>query len=462
MSGDRVVGLTSGYLPVTAFRHLGPTAVGVVDLDRSIVPSSPDGRALGVGQRDGLLLVRLHGEPLAVVYIDRDLGCVTNEELAGEVWRSAGAEICRHVECFGCAAVPCAADALIGGFGSVDACSAGRPAKQGASVAVILSTVGRDEQLGRCLGSLLAQRRAELEVVVVDNRPATGEVWRTVSTIAAGDPRVRYVPEWRVGLSVARNRGVSETDAELVAFTDDDVVVDPCWLEWLLAPFVEPGVTATCGMVLPLELQTEAQKRFEQYAGFSKGVERRSYDLRAGPAAGRLLYPFLNGVIGVGNSMAFRRAELVAAGGFDPALGAGSPAGAGEETYAFSTAILRGGRIVYEPRALCWHEHRKDGDALRGQVFGYGVGLGAIVTKALTSDPRFYAAAARSVPIALGLRGRRRTSVGENAAAGGHALARPEELLRARREGVVRGPLRYAEGVMRARRLHLGDVIHGG
>jgi GT2 family glycosyltransferase len=463
MSENQMEGLTNGYLPVTAFRHLEPTAVGVVDLDRSIVPSSPDGREWGVGQRDGLLLVRLHGEPLAVVHIDRDLGGVTNEELAAEVWRSAGAEIRRHVERFRCAPMPGVSDALIGGLHiSADACPGGRPAKLGASVAVILSTAGREEQLGRCLRSLLAQRRAEFEVVVVDNRPATGETWRTVSTIAAGDPRVRCVPEWRVGLSVARNRGVSETDAELVAFTDDDVVVDPCWLEWLLAPFAEPEVTATCGMVLPLELQTEAQKRFEQYAGFSKGLERRSYDLRAGRAAGWLLYPFLGDVFGGGNSMAFRRAELVAAGGFDPALGAGSPARGGEDIYALSTAILRGGRIVYEPRALCWHEHRKDGDALRGQAFGYGVGFGAIVTKALTSDPRFYAAAARSVPVALGLRRRRRVLAGENATEGGSAAARPKELLRAEREGMVRGPLRYAESVVRAHRLGLGDVIQGG
>ncbi len=94
--------------------------------------------------------------------------------------------------------------------------------------------------------------------------------------------------------------------------------------------------------------------------------------LRSGPIAGRLLYPFVNGVIGVGNNMAFRRAEIIATGGFDPALGAGSAAGSCEETWAFSKAILRGGRIVYEPRALCWHEHRKDGDALRDQIFGYG------------------------------------------------------------------------------------------
>jgi O-antigen biosynthesis protein len=461
MSEDQTAGLTGGYLPITAFQHLEPTGVGVVDLDRSLMPSHPDGRAWGVGQRDGLLLVRLHGEPLAVVHIDRDLGSLTNEELAAEVWRSAGAEIRRHVERFRCTRIPGACNVLVDGLhSSTDACPGGRPAKMGASVAVILPTAGRDEQLGRCLRSLLAQRRAKLEVVVVDNRPATGEAWRTVSTIAAGDPRVRYVPEWRVGSSVARNRGVSEVDAELVAFTDDDTVVDPCWLEWLLAPFAEPGVTATCGMVLPLELETEAQKRFEQYAGFCKGVKRRSYDLRAGRAAGRLLYPFWGGIFGGGNSMAFRRAELVAAGGFDPALGPGSPARGGEDIYAFSTAILRGGRLVYEPRALCWHEHRKAGDTLHEQVFGYGVGLGAIMTKALTSDPRFYAAAARSVPIALGLRRRKRALASESAA--GSAAAFPKELVRAEREGMVRGPLRYARSVVRAHRLGLGDVIRGG
>jgi O-antigen biosynthesis protein len=459
MSENQMEGLTSGHLPATAFQHLEPTAVGVVDLDRSIVPSSPDGHAWGVGQRDGLLLVRLHGEPLAVVHVDRDPASVTNEELAAEVWRSASAEIRRHVERFRCTPVPGASDALLDGLHiSSDACPGGRPAKPVAAVAVILATAGRSEQLGRCLRSLLAQRRAELEVVVVDNRPAAGETRCTVSTIAADDPRVRYVPERRVGLSVARNRGVAETDAGLVAFIDDDAIADPCWLDWLLAPFAEPGVTATCGMVLPLELQTEAQKRFEQYGGYSKGVQRRSYDLRTGRAATRLLYPFFGNVFGCGSSMAFQREELVAAGGFDPALGAGSPAGGGEDIYALSTAILRGGRLVYEPRSLCWHEHRKDGDALRGQVFGYGVGLGAIMTKALTSDPRFYAAVARSVPIALGSRRRGRASAGEDAMAGSSAAAFREALLRAHREGIVRGPLRYAEGVVRAHRLGLGDV----
>jgi GT2 family glycosyltransferase len=462
MSNDPTAGLTSGYLPYSAFKHLEPTAVGVVDLDHSLAPSAPDGRPWGEGQRDALLLVRLHEEPLAVVHVDRDPSTVGEEELAAELWRSAGEAIRRHVGRYGCAQVPASADALIGGlYDTAGACPGATPANARVSVAVIISTAGRDEQLARCVRSLLAQRRLELEVVVVDNRPASGETRRTVEEIAASDPRVRYVSESRKGLSVARNRGVSETDADVVAFTDDDVVVDAGWLDWLLAPFAQPGVAASCGMVLPLELQSEAQKRFEQYAGFSKGLEGRSYDLQSGQAPGRLLYPFVNGSVGVGNNMAFRRAPLAASGGFDPALGAGSPTGSCEETWAFSKVILRGERIVYEPRALCWHEHRKDGGSLREQVFGYGLGLGAILAKALLSDPRFYTAAARSLPIALDQRRSTRGAGQEVGPADDGAPVRPEELLRARREGIMRGPLRYAKGLARTRRQGLDGVIRG-
>jgi glycosyl transferase family 2 len=461
MSKDRVEGLTSGYLPMAAFQHLEPTAVAVLDLDVTLIPRAPDGRAWGTDERDGLLLVRLHGEPLAVMYIDRDFASVSEERLAAEVWRSAGEEIRRHVERFGCAPVPRASDALRGEMSlRADACPCRRPAKLDTSVAVIVSTIGREEQLARCLRSVLAQQRIGLEVVVVDNRPETGDTWRTVSAVAAGDARVRYVSEWRMGSSVARNRGVSEVDAELVAFADDDVLVDPLWLEYLLAPFADLGVTATCGMVLPLELQTAAQKQFEQYGGFSRGLERHAYDLRGKSAAGRLLYPFLGDLFGGGNSMAFRRAEFVAAGGFDPALGPGTPARSGEDIYAFSTTILRGGRLVYEPRAVSWHEHRRDGGALRDQIFGYGVGLGAILGKALTSDPRFYSAAARSVVTAPRLCRKKRTLVGNEVGRGEAAF--PGELVRRRRKGMMSGPLRYAEGVVQARRRGLHDVIRGG
>jgi glycosyltransferase involved in cell wall biosynthesis len=454
MREDQEVGLTNGCLPMAAFEHLEPTAIGVLDLERSIVPRSPDGRAWSSSQRDGLVLVRLHADPLAVLHIDHGLAGLSKEVLAEEVWRQAAGKICRHIERFECASVPNAAGELIASVQShAQGCHGCRPAKPALSVAVIVATVGREAQLERCLRSLLAQRASDFELIVVDNRPATGRALRTVSALAAEDPRVRYLAERQAGSSIARNRGVRETNAELVAFTDDDVIVDSSWLEWLLAPFTDAEVMATCGMVLPLELETEAQKHFELHGGFSKGIERRSYDLLSGRDAGLPLYPFLGDAFGSGNSMAFRRAEFVAFRGFDPALGGGSPAPSGEDLYAFTTAILRGGRLVYEPRAVCWHEHRKDAEALHRQIFDYGVGFSAIMTKALLSgDPRFFQAIARSLPVML-----RRLRRGDGSTAGGTAkgLAFSRELARTQYAGMLRGPLRYAQGVARTRSLGL-------
>lgn len=460
MNGGNSAGLTRGHLPATVLRNLGPTAVGVVDLDRSIAPKAPDGGTFEDEQADWLLLVRLHDDPLAVVHVERDLNSVADEDLAAKIWRLTGPEIRQHIERHRCTGVPKSSTDLLGSSPlSTEGCTGDELPEMAASAAVILSTIGQEAaQLERCLRSLLMQRRAEFEIVVVDNRPATGNTRHTVSRVAADDPRVRYVSEGRAGLSVARNRGLSETDAELVAFTDDDVVADPGWLDWLLAPFEDPGVGAACGMVLPLELETEAQKRFEGYLGFSRGVRRRTYDLESGRKAGIPFYPFLADIFGSGNSMAFRRAELEATGGFDPALGAGSPTHAGEETYAFSDAILRGRRIVYEPRALSWHEHRRDCDALRQQIFGYGVGVGALITKALISDPRFYSTAlANMLGLPRRLRSRRQSPRGAKP-----DLMQPAELLQARREGILRGPLRYGQGVLRARKMGLQEVIRGG
>ena len=53
---------------------------------------------------------------------------------------------------------------------------------------------------------------------------------------------------------------------------DDDEVADAGWVHALKEGFshqAEPA--AVCGMMLPAELEVEAQVRFEQYGGFNKG-----------------------------------------------------------------------------------------------------------------------------------------------------------------------------------------------
>jgi glycosyltransferase involved in cell wall biosynthesis len=448
---------TSGYLPIGPFRHLDPTAVAEVALHESPLQLSPVGSGWPETARDTLLLVRLHESPVGLVHIDRPPDHIDETCLADAIWDQAGNGILEHFDGCGRDDAPHDASAIRAGIGpSGRCCGSSTPPDPGLSAALIIPTAGRGDRLARCLDSLVSVARRDLEIIIVDNAPGSGDVREVVTAAADRLHGIRYVPEPRPGSSVARNRGVAETEADIVAFTDDDVIVDPHWLDWLLAPFVADEVGCVTGMVLPLELETPAQKQFELYAGFSKGLDRRVYDLGANSASHRLLYPYWGGVFGSGNSMAFRRAALIGDGGFDPALGAGSVALAGADIEALSAVVRRGDSLVYEPRSLCWHEHRRDEGALRRQVFNYGVGFTAILTKSMLRDRRFPRAVARSVPIAVELRKRRLS-----AQASTHAPALPQELARLQRRGMLRGPDHYLRSTRWARSLGLDNAIKG-
>lgn len=448
---------TNGHLPLGPFTHLGATAVGQTSLDDLPMKIEPVGADWPEAPVDTLLLVHLHDTPVGLVYLESPPAKIDDLGLLDAIWNQAGDGILQHVEACGCSVPPPDAGGLQSGLYTGErGCALSTPPDPGLSVALIIPTAGRGDRLTRCLDSLVSLGRSDLEIIVVDNEPDSGDTREVVAGVADRLPRIRYVPEPRPGSSVARNRGIAETDAEIVALTDDDVIVDSRWLDWILAPFAAQDVGCVTGMVLPLELETPAQKQFELYAGFSKGLTRHVYDLTGHRAPERFLYPYWGGVFGSGNSMAFRRAQLVEAGGFDPALGVGSRALAGADIAALSAVVLCGDSLVYEPRALCWHEHRRDDDALRRQVFNYGVGFTAILTKSMLRDRRFPRAVARSIPVALKLRRTRRNA---NGAAQPPGL--PRELARLQRDGMLRGPGRYVRSSRWARRLALADAIKG-
>ena len=445
------------HLPPEVFAHMGPTTIACLDLEDGAAPVvMSEGAQAGLA-RDAVVLVRLHSEPLGLLYVDSHLQDLTSDDLSQTVWRRFSAEIAAHAARAQCMAVPARPLDLAQGLQVGLACPESQPAPPTGSVAVIVPTRGRSDRLGRCLESLTKLRGLDYEIVVVDNDPPCQANAEIVN--AAGSRsglRITYLEEPRPGSSVARNCGIAHTRADIVAFTDDDVVVDHGWLGWLIEPFRSRDVGATTGMALPLELETASQKRFEQLAGSSKGVVRRAYDLRVNRPSDRLLYPFWGAGFGAGNSCAFRRMELVAAGGFDPALGVGSLALAGADIEALSAVVLRGKRLVYEPRSVCWHENRGDDNALERQLFSFGVGCGAILTKSAVSDWRFLGALAKSAPLALDLWRQRFTQQ-----AGPDTLA-PPELVGKQWSGMLRGPARYARSRIWSRQLGLDRVVRGG
>jgi glycosyltransferase involved in cell wall biosynthesis len=114
-------------------------------------------------------------------------------------------------------------------------------------VSVVVPTRGRAAYLEVTLDSLLAQRtEAEHEIVVVDDGSADA-----TAAVVAARPGVRYVAHGEPrGLNTARNSGLREAEAELVAFVDDDVFVPSGWVDALVEGAARhPGAEAFGGPI---------------------------------------------------------------------------------------------------------------------------------------------------------------------------------------------------------------------
>ena len=255
-------------------------------------------------------------------------------------------------------------------------------------VTVVIATRDRPDSLFRCLNSLLVQTYGAMNVVVVDNAPSSNATSDLIAGLFAGSGRVRYVREDRPGLAVAHNAGLKQALGDIIAFTDDDVVVEPDWVAAIASEFAQSGeIGCVTGMILPAELQTRAQYWTERHGGFGKGVVRRVFDLRD-HRPDDPLFPFNAGTFGSGANMAFSREALLKIGGFNAALGAGTPARGGDDLASFAAVLQAGYKLVYEPRAIVWHYHRRGEAGLRRQAYGYGVGLGAYLTSLVLADPQ--------------------------------------------------------------------------
>jgi len=122
-------------------------------------------------------------------------------------------------------------------------------------VSVVVPTCRRPDLLERCLAALVAQTldAREYEIIVCDDGP--GDDARQAAQAAAREagPDIRYLPVTATqGPAGARNAGWRAARAPVVAFTDDDTVPDPRWLEAGLRAMA-PGVDAAAGkIVMPL------------------------------------------------------------------------------------------------------------------------------------------------------------------------------------------------------------------
>jgi GT2 family glycosyltransferase len=313
--------------------HLPPTQVVNLELN-SDLPAT-----LEIEENHDLyLLIRRNGQPQGSLLIENPGPTVDRARLAGAI-----ATVKRQA--------PCSPSESI----------------SPQSVSVVICTRDRPELLRTCLQSLSGIAGTPHEIIVVDNGsgPETAQV--------AANYRVRTVREEQVGLCRARNRGLTEVRSDIVAFLDDDTIVDARWLAAIAASFSDPTIACAIGLALPLALETPTQRIFEALGGLGRGFVRQLHQgsLPATPT----------GDIGVGANMAFRRDALLKHGLFDEALDVGTPAQAGGDIDMFYRVLKGGESILYEPAILVWHRHRDAPSTLPLLRYRYSVGAAAAFAK---------------------------------------------------------------------------------
>jgi GT2 family glycosyltransferase len=394
------------------------------------------------------VLVLLHGVPMGAVWLDFESAEIAPRALAEVIHEELGDRIRAHLlrDGVGGAGYSIPVDALVQGVGG--SCADVISVPRGARASVVLATRGRPASLPFAIDALLQSDHPDFEVVVVDNSPEDIRTASLISERYSADPRVRLVAEPNPGLSYARNCGLRAANGDIVAFTDDDVVVHPSWLSRIGAEFADPTVTCVTGLVEPAELETLWQWWFECAAGFGRGMERRVYHLTAAPDSSPL-FPFELGSYGTGASMALRKSALPMGWAFDEALGAGSPAAGGEDLDLFLDVLALRGTLVYQPAAISYHRHRDDGAGLHAQMRGYGRGLTALLAKRLLTRPQERALllrkAAAGVRHLLGPEFRSAAKDAVPTAPYPRALRLQEAL------GMIEGPATYLLGLRKAR-----------
>lgn len=209
-----------------------------------------------------------------------------------------------------------------------------KPGSRLPEIAVIVPHYEDVARLSRCLEALAPQLGPGVEAVVVDNGSAAD-----LDPVRQAHPGIRLVIEAEQGAAAARNRGVAETSAPVLAFLDADCVPAPDWLERARAA-AGPGTVV--GGRIDLFDETapprSGAEAFEKVFAFRQRdyIERKGFSVTA--------------------NLVTTREVFEATGPFSPGLS--------EDMDWCFRATGRGFRLIYDDRLAVSHPSRSDQPAL--------------------------------------------------------------------------------------------------
>ena len=216
------------------------------------------------------------------------------------------------------------------------------------AISVVICTRDRCESLKKTLLSLYQQEGGvAFSVIVVDNNSTdkTKQVVEELMSKFTG--HLRYVFEASTGISFTRNKGIREAKGEIIAFTDDDCLIDPKWISSIYGCFQKYHCDAMGGKILaiyPEKTPDWVKDNLDILCGpivyHDHGDETKLYE--------KSMREF------VGANIAFKRSIFDECGYFRTDLGAGRGV-MGEDTEYFKRMIQNGKKIYYCGQAVVHH-----------------------------------------------------------------------------------------------------------
>ncbi|HSF19256.1 MAG TPA: glycosyltransferase [Vicinamibacteria bacterium] len=211
-------------------------------------------------------------------------------------------------------------------------------------ISVVVCTYNGAKVIRDCLEGLRKLNYPDFEVIVVNDGSTDG------TDAIVGEYDVRLINAEHRGLSCARNTGLELATGEIVAYIDDDAWPDPHWLTYLAHSFMTSDHAGVGGPNLPPD------------DGFVATC--------VASAAGGPVHVLLSDRVAEhipGCNMAFRKSDLVAAGGFDPQFRI-----AGDDVDICWKIQSRGRMLGFNPAAVVWHRRRGSVGAYWKQQVNYG------------------------------------------------------------------------------------------
>lgn len=93
-------------------------------------------------------------------------------------------------------------------------------------VSIIIPVYNAKRYLENCLGSVLVQTMADLEIILVNDGSNDGSA-ELCQTLAARDGRIKVIHQKNAGVSAARNAGLAAAKGEYIGFVDADDTIAP-------------------------------------------------------------------------------------------------------------------------------------------------------------------------------------------------------------------------------------------